>query len=555
MPLSPTSRFLLILIIALAGGALVVTDLWDLISLTAAAGAFAMVLAAFSSRVVNDAPPIDDQAFHLTLPPGHAGGFRRILFHHALLLGGIGAAITARCVYLGGNWLGGVMAALLLCSPVLAFCAAMATLAGLSVKPGKWRLFALAALVLPPFVSLYVMDRAQMLSPARVDCLAPTVILTAAILYPLAWLFTGLGRMRVAGVAMLAAAGALLPWLAVRGDSRPRPAEWPLVSQARPIPEPGPRPASEAVASKLPPLPDPAALSWASLPDLLEPRGLEEGEFLLINGLKVQQENSPETPRIEFNPFRDSMPRGEGMWAGKIGGGTLWDEDGVWRYLLTRLPVHEQLHFDASPQRAHPTWQFGWPGSSSNPLWPEKPSLIFDRWEVQLTGPFRWELAGPFDVERGGSARLPCGVFLKLLRSRKERRSLTLRVFGKRPALLDPRYFGPLFGQPVHTGAPHVFLVGRSGKIAIAAETFNASPSPSDPHFMEFADWGINYGAEGGSGHKVLTDREGPSPSPEKNQVSSSLPTPREIFEGGRLYVFVPVLQPGGFRSGEIPPP
>lgn len=552
MPLSPLSRSLAALIVALVAAALLLPDRWLPALLPAAAGLLAVLLGGFTWSAVQNIPPFDDRAFHLALPPGRAGGFRRLVSHHTFLLGGIALVIAGRCVYLGGSWLTGLTAAFLFCLPMLALCAAVAATASLASRRGHWRLLAWCALGLPAVISLYFLNRD---SSGAADWNARyyipgtwMAVLVACVLFLLSLCLAVLRRAKRAALILMAITAALLPWVAARGGRKSRfdwqrqLPEWMLVA------EPGPRPVTAALVRKIPP---PAAGHWGAatvkLPEVLELRGIAEGEFVQLRNMRVEglgkMASDLTVTRHYFSPAMPSITELEVLWAGKSGDRTLWGEEGAWEYLRSRVPAHEKFEYGSGRLAQAPDdFLLTLPVPLTAPPPPEReqgagigdpdPRLLEEilkvrPWHVGLIGPLRWEAAKPIDVVRGGSSRLPCGIFLEVLPARRDIRSLTLRIYGNRPTILDPWRFGEVFGEQVWTGAPRILLLDEDGKTAIALDAMTQG-FQSDPHFMEYEDWTLND-------------------SPRSKTI--------ETMPGGRLYIFLPVLQKGGFGGGELPPP
>jgi hypothetical protein len=485
-----------------------------------------MLLAGFSWRAVQNTPPFDERAFHLTLPLGRTGGFRRILGQHVLLFGCIGVMIAGRCLYLGASLLAGLAAALLLCLPFMALCAAIAVTASLASGGGKWRALAWGALIIPFWGTIYLLEREDLAwfhARGGFD-FAPTgaAVLGAALLYPLGWCLVGLLRMKAAGSLMLGATGALLPLLAVygvygEGHERQAPATpfW-LEPVAVPAPALALRPASEGLVRKIPPDLD-DSWSWGDAADLLEPRGLGEGEFLQILEVKV-----PDAPRN----LLDSP-----LWVGRSGARTLWGEKGFIEQLRTRIPAHEQFEYWAGPLAAEPPSLDLVPRDDGER---EVEKLVkISPWGVRLSGPIHWEAAEPVETVSGGASRLACGRFVRVFPMREGSGviQLTIRCYTGWPAILDSKRFGWLAGKFAYAGRPQILLMNASGKTAYGLTPARNYSNPGKAVLMGYEDWTVAIGIQEESAARLETLRE------------------------GRLYIFLPVSQEGGFGDGVLPPP
>ncbi|RYD75941.1 MAG: hypothetical protein EOP84_17550 [Verrucomicrobiaceae bacterium] len=461
MPYSPFTRFLGCVLVALVLLGLLWPDDRALEWAWHGTGAMAVLLAIFTWSAVKNAPPLDDRAFQHCLPPGANRAFFRMVWIHVLVLAGVSFAVILYCALWNFGWRAMSWGVVMLAIPAWALMSAVGVASSAGTSQQHWKSAGWFAIFAPPvfsWVVLYWMyENAEKYVPEAVY-FTPlrTVVLTAAVLYPLVWWLIAARKRRGLGLILGGATSALLPWLMVYGDFVKDERQYvPQEVRAR-FAGTG----SVTVSRK------PFAGSdrdYIGVEDLIDVQGLAEGEFTCVKMFArrgEKEENVSEIYTIEvshddlFSPPRTSLPEllrggsgdlmslnhmdltgtfvypietvGIGPSAvptivGKLGGKIVWGSEAVGLSMRRLLPSVETFVYRKAGYHSYPSL----PGrrlvvenrDESGRRFDERPaerpydesnpkSDLAKPWFARMSRPTSWKLLGSCLARDGGTFRI-----------------------------------------------------------------------------------------------------------------------------------------------------
>lgn len=426
MPHSPVTRFLAFLVVAVAAILLLwpgeIQAAFGLILL----GMSPLLVAVFTWSAVRDAPPFDTNAFHRTLPGGNREGFCRVLGMHAWVFAGISLLLLAYAAIYNVGWPDFLYSLFVVLLPLMAICGLTGTLEALGGAGRGWRIPAwlvmlllyggsIAAAVMFP-ASKGSMGLGRDGEPIRYYL--PGVrcgLLAAAFGFPFCWWLVAVCRRKLSGFLGLVLTGASLPWVVAYVDFFPAPVPHPELLEP------------SYIGATRKPL-DKSWKGWGRWPavaEMLEPTGLQEGEFGRIESMALPPGDFQEGGTCWFAELpaeawvHGSVPTAQRTaagqhqaWFGKSGGRIVWGEAGLWEHLASQLPAHQSLErFDRKAEGTRAEW----PGTSLGCFLgnDEAIDLIAQRpWNLQLRGPVHWEAIGSCKAASGARFRLAQGGVL-----------------------------------------------------------------------------------------------------------------------------------------------
>ncbi|GAA5127354.1 hypothetical protein JIN84_08805 [Luteolibacter yonseiensis] len=389
-------------------------------------GAMPFLIALFTWSAVRDAPPLDDHAFHRTLPTNDARVFARTLLIHGMVLAGISLAIVAGCLLLNFGWRMISFGLAVLTMPAWTLMAACGLATSAATSSHHRKSWAYLAIFVMPLLSAAVLYRyrLQVYDETRLDYEFGNVLtmaLAGAVLYPLCWWLVAVGRRRTLGLSLGMVIGSLMPWIFVseRFDG-----EY----------DAAPSYLDEEVHTKTPvritrKADMPGEEKWVRVDDVLDVRGLRDGEFLHLSGISFAGKRAdvyeiPDDPAVAAA----GVYRGR-LLIGRFGGeDARWGAGPVWDHLRKRIPAHETFEFWNPHQNvpAHLAFlKHGEPG----PVIRDERGLFFRKprpreWDGEkylAEGPLKWVWAEAFHMEKvgevgarnGGTCRLPEGGIIR----------------------------------------------------------------------------------------------------------------------------------------------
>ena len=525
MPLSPYTRTLAVLIVVFVAALL----LWpgDIAPQHGyfMMGGLPLLVVAFTWSAVREASPFNERSFHRTLPGGDHRALRGALGLHALVFGGILLALLLHAVVLNVRWPGFRYLPSIIFPWLLALCGFTGIVATLRTAGLRWWLPASLALLVLGSASLVLAKGTLQEAPqgSRYPWMQTHYLiqgsffapLAAALLYPVFGWLIAFRRRKLAGLLGLVFTTALLPWVFYHGKFLPvtvQDLEAPVC----------------ALSATRKPL-DGTTGKWPAVADMLEPVGLQEGEFGSIASMGLVwsygvSDNClfAELPQEAWWQSRAGAEQREerkqrSAWFGKTGGRIVWGEAGIWEHLSGLLPAHQSFeHFDPKSQDAKlGCFAEAGPG---NALW-DRP------WELKLQGPLRWQGVGTCKAASGGSFRLPQGGVLELQPYIDSGDRIAIRMSCRRATSLIG--YGTL-SKSVDVQNLMLALVDESGKQAFALGKVQVLAQRRSL--------------------TVLTDDLFWHSQPENAGRLS-------LLRGGTLYVFQPVWTPSRFRTFRLSPP
>lgn len=423
MPQSPFTRYFALFIICAFAFALLYPHEWAMEWGKKAIYVLPLVLGILGWSATRDAPPFDDRAFHRTLPPGDGPAFRRTLLTHLLVLGGITLVVMAYCWHFGIVWQIGSYGVLFLTLPAWAIMAATGIATSIGSSRNQWRSLGYIAVLASPIFSWVIVDwatkglenssiREVFLTPKR------TVVLTAAVLYPLVWWLVAARRQRRLGAVFAAAIGALLPWLYVYGDFVQ--VENRGVLEERRWNDFEQRLGPQTVKwSRLPYKEE--SDKWMPVQEVFAVEGLQKGEVAQI----FPYVSTGKTEGRRVWALREDLPPEEGgvTSAGVLAslapdGSVEWGSDALWNRLREQLPAHESFGIWGRAAGTPARLVLLRPGTSTDYTYPQEARTYEnhytvnawrnDDWEM-FSSASTYELLGDFEVSKGGSTKAPFG--------------------------------------------------------------------------------------------------------------------------------------------------
>ncbi|MDB6078543.1 MAG: hypothetical protein JWO82_2290 [Akkermansiaceae bacterium] len=185
-----------------------------------------LLLAIFMWSAVRGAAPLDDRAFHRTLPPGDGVAFRKVLEVVALVPAGIALVVLAYCWKSGFGWRAQTLGLAMLTVPVIGAVSVLGLTASLATSRSYSRIWPwLWTFGVPVFSACGVSMLTEGLDPELRRTVYfthwRTIAVAGAVLYPLIWWLIAARRRIVWGVALATVLGILMPWLYHYGDLGP----------------------------------------------------------------------------------------------------------------------------------------------------------------------------------------------------------------------------------------------------------------------------------------------------------------------------------------------
>jgi hypothetical protein len=500
MPYSPFTRFLACVLVALVLLGLLWPDdrahewAWH------GTGAMAVLLAIFTWSAVKNAPPLDDRAFQLCLPPGPNRAFFRIVWIHVLVLAGVSFAVLVYCVLWNFGWRSMSWGVAMLTIPAWALMSIVGVACSAGSSQQHWKSMAWIAIFAPPVFSgglLYVLiqDMEKYVPEAVYFTPLRTMVLTAATLYPLVWWLIAVRKRRNLGLLLGGATSALLPWLLQYGDfvkaPQKREIDWskratlsaPITLTRKPVAENSER--------------------WLPVEDMLEVNGLAEGEHIGVAlGVRRPAElkyNPNGVPgwdgmpifeiRDEAHPDNNGIRYSEAM-ASNRGGRIVWGTAAVNERIRELVPPVESFEYwESSMNRPvsspvianpmHPDFQPPAETEERKPFsyrWLTKDSFQSQPWLAWLVAPASWKLVGSCPAVEGTSIRPESGGVLKIFpiaQDDGENYQLSFRYYFEHLWMKDGPWFGDDFPDDWSGMDIAVVAIDETGKRAYLFDRFN----------------------------------------------------------------------------------
>lgn len=486
MPHSPFTRYLASGIVAAYAAVLLWPDPRAHVIGSYILGAMPFFIALFTWSAVRDLPPLDDHAFHRTLPTDDARVFRRTLRLHGMILAGITLAVVVCCLLLNFGWYMISYGFAVLTVPVWAFMAACGVATSAATSSHHRKSWAYLAIFVVPLLSALVAYRLwdhQELEPYYEIGQLRRAALTGAILYPFCWWLIAVRRRRTLGLCLGMAIGSLMPWRFISG-------KFDHVIDFPPayLDEEAHKKSPVRITRKAD---MPGEGKWVRADSVLDVQGLREGEFLDLTGISFAGKTAdvfeiPDDPAVAAAGVYEGR-----LLVGRFGGEEArWGARPVWDHLRKQIPAHETFQYWNPKQNVPAHLAFlkeGEPGPvirdprgyfTRKPLPP-----AWDGVKRLTAGPLKWVWAEAFHMEKvgevsaedGGTCRLPEGGVIRLsgIHETGSGYYITLRnyfedVWRSDGSWLDRKSLD-VFGEQ----EPWVIAVDESGKHTFALGPWN----------------------------------------------------------------------------------
>ncbi len=445
-----------------------------------AAMLIAFIIGVYTWRAVRDAPPLDDQAFHRTLPPGDGHAFRKVLAIQAWVLVGIALAVVVYCWIFNCGWQVTSYGVLVFTLPMWCLMAANGIASSLATSRQFGKIWGYAAVFGTPLISAAIIYHLR-------DGLRPVefasnqylnshrmIVLTCGILYPMIWWLVAIGRRKITAICLAAAIGIFIPIIHVYGGFFNAQEEW--------APEKNELSRVSLTRKTIPPGDDP----WIPIDDMITVNGLRDGEIIQLRGMIVDRESF----RF-FGVPDDEKLREEGLFSDRRlmasihDGRITWGQAAVWKQLKKQIPGLETIDYLGGGMDVPAHVSTLRPGEtalirSRNGRSDSKPKPYQQKgtyaylnsapWGSIAVDVYRYEKVGMVDVEKGGDIRLSGGGILSIKPLVREDENLSIELEHFQPSLSDAdglwfkmRKEGRLWDL-----IPWLIAVDRAGKHAYA---------------------------------------------------------------------------------------
>ncbi|MEO5915073.1 MAG: hypothetical protein ABIS50_12635 [Luteolibacter sp.] len=449
-----------------------------------AAMSLPVIIGLFTWCAVRDAPPLDDQAFHRTLPPGDGHAFRKVLAMHGWVLLGIALSEVIYCWIYNFGWPVMSYGLLILTLPVWGLMGALGVASSLATSRQFGKTWGYAAVFGLPLVSAaipyHLRDgfRPEEYAGDQYFNSHRMIVLVATVLYPMIWWLAAVRRRNVTALCLSAVIGALIPVIHVYGGffnasevSAPEQPEVPRVSIERKFVPPGDD-------------------RWIPIESMISVGGLRDGEIIQLGRMGADSRyirfyGVPDDERLREEGLFNAYSLKASMENGQI----TWGEAAVWRQLQKQLPGLETLDYlgggmdvpmHVSTLRPGETALIRQRGERSN-LKPQsfeqkvtEEDLNSAMWGSIGASVYKFEKVGVVKVANGGDIRLPQGGLLRIDPLAREKGHISIRMENFQQAMVDAD--GPWFGikgeEQFWPGQPWLVAVDSSGKHAFALSEF-----------------------------------------------------------------------------------
>lgn len=393
-----------------------------------------LLLAIFMWTAVRGAPPLDDRAFHRTLPPGDGVAFRQVLGMAMVVPVCVAVLVAIYCWKFNFGWRPLSFGVAVLTVPLVGGVAVLGLVSSLATSRSYTRVWPWLMFFAAPMFSALAMNwLTEKLDPETHRSVYfthwRTMALAGALLYPLMWWLVAARRRLVLGGAMAFALGVLMPWLYHYGDLGPE-REFER-RDSRQIP---PLTRITVVRKEIPAVPE-----WKGkiidMDQLIGIEGLEKDEFL-VGGFMSSGNSSADPNRLYFRTS-EVVGREEGSrkWKyGYISGGI--SEMGtvalgrgvVWDSLRRKIPAGMSLGcWDADldgPTRlgilapgevleGEELLSYGGRNRRTEARTIREESLRNTQWNF-YGSVVKFGNAGIFPIDRGGSEKMAGGGLLRV---------------------------------------------------------------------------------------------------------------------------------------------